>query len=140
MPYRLPVYIALELAVLKTFFTARPIILTSTPINTNIPGAAGEQVELTCIVKGKPTPTLSWRRDPKGNDLSVIDENVKSISMQAKAIKIEIIVTSAGNVGNKLYCVATNLLGDDTQEYIIRKRGRSYTSLASYFWIKFRGM
>ena len=99
--------------------------MTSTPINTNIPGAAGEQVELTCIVKGKPTPPLSWRRDPKGNDLSVIDENVKSISMQAKAIKIEIIVTSAGNVGNKLYCVATNLLGDDTQEYIVRKRGRS---------------
>ena len=114
--------------------------MTSTPIKTNIPGAAGEQVELTCIVKGKPTPTLSWRQDPKGNDLSVIDENVKSISMQEKAIKIEIIVTSAGNVGNKLYCVATNLLGDDTQEYIIRKRGRSYTSLASYFWIKFRGM
>ena len=103
-------------------------------MNTNIPGAAGEQVELTCIVKGKPTPTLAWRRDPKGNDLSVIDENVRNISVQAKAIKIEIIVTSARkNVGNTFYCVPMNLLGDDTQEYIIRKRGRSWTRLESYF-------
>ena len=103
-------------------------------MNTNIPGAAGEQVELTCIAKGKPTPTLAWRRDPKGNDLSVIDENVRNISVQAKAIKIEIIVTSARkNVGNTFYCVAMNLLGDDTHEYIIRKRGRSWTRLESYF-------
>ena len=107
-------------------FTARPIILTSTPINTNIPGAVGEQVELTCLVKGKPTPTLAWKRDPEGNDLSAIDENVESISVHEKGITIKTIVTSAGkNVGNKLYCVATNLLGDYTQEYIIRERGRS---------------
>ncbi|CAH3172596.1 unnamed protein product, partial [Porites lobata] len=102
----------------------RPTILTSTPITTNIPGAAGEQVDLTCIVKGKPTPTLSWRRDPQGNDLSAIDEKVESITNQVKATTMKIIVTTAGKeVGDKFYCVATNVLGNDTQQYIIRERG-----------------
>ncbi|XP_073256074.1 protein turtle homolog B-like [Porites lutea] len=102
----------------------RPTILTSTPITTNIPGAAGEQVDLTCIVKGKPSPTLSWRRDPNGNDLSAIDEKVESITIQVKATTMKIIVTTAGKeVGDKFYCVATNVLGNDTQQYIIRERG-----------------
>ena len=105
--------------------TARPTILTSTPITTNIPGDAGEQVDLTCIVKGKPTPTLSWRRGPKGNDLSATDEKVESITNQVKATTMKIIVTTAGKeVGDKFYCVATNSLGNDSQQYIIRERGK----------------
>ncbi|XP_073256452.1 uncharacterized protein [Porites lutea] len=102
----------------------RPTILTSTPTTTNIPGAAGEQVDLTCTVKGKPSPTLSWRRDPNGIDLSAIDEKVESITIQVKATTMKIIVTTAGKeVGDKFYCFATNILGNDTQQYIIRERG-----------------
>ena len=109
--------------------TARPTILTSTPITTNIPGNAGEQVDLTCIVKGKPTPTLFWRRGPKGDDLSAIDEKVVSITNQVKATTMKIIVTTAGKeIGDKFYCVATNILGNDTQRYIIRERGRCWFS------------
>ena len=84
-------------------------------------------MDLTCIVKGKPTSTLSWRRDPKGNDLSAIDEKVESIINEVKATSMKITVTTAGKgVGDKFYCVATNILGNDTQRYIIRERGRCW--------------
>ena len=110
---------------LQFLVAARPTILTSTPITTNIPGATDEEVELTCIVSGKPTPTLSWKRDPKGNGLSSQnDPTVKSITSQEKIIKMDVIVTKAGREnGDKYYCFAVNLLGNDTQEYIIRDRG-----------------
>ena len=82
-------------------------------------------MDLTCIVKGEPSPTLSWRRDLNGSDLSAIDEKVESVTNQVKATTMKIIVTTAGKeVGDKLYCVATNILGNDTQHYIIRERGR----------------
>ena len=82
-------------------------------------------MDLTCVVKGKPSPTLSWRRDPNGDDLSANDEKVESITNQVRATTMKIIVTTAGKeVGDKFYCVATNILGNDTQRYIIRERGR----------------
>ena len=100
--------------------------MTSTPITTNIPGATDEEVELTCIVSGKPTPTLSWKRDPEGSELSSQnDPTVKSITLQEKTIKMKVLVSKAGKKnGDKYYCFAVNLLGNDTQEYIIRERGR----------------
>ena len=86
-------------------------------------------MDLTCIVKGEPSPTLSWRRDPNGNDLSAIDEKVESITNHVKATTMKIIVTTAGKeVGDKFYCVATNILGNDIQRYIIRERGRCWFS------------
>ena len=111
---------------LQFLVAARPTILTSTPITTNIPGATDEEVELTCIVSGKPTPTLSWKRDPKGDELSSQnDPKVKSITLQEKTIKMKVVVTKAGKEnGDKYFCFAVNLLGNDTQEYIIRERGR----------------
>ena len=86
-------------------------------------------MDLTCIVKGEPSPTLSWRRDLNGSDLSAIDEKVESVTNQVKATTMKIIVTTAGKeVGDKFYCVATNIVGNDTQQYIIRERGRCWFS------------
>ena len=114
---------------IKTFFNklweyfviAPPIILTFTTTATQIPGAEGEQVDLTCIVRGKPPPSLSWKRQLNGNDLnSLNDENVKSITYEKDTSVMKVTVS---RVGETFFCVAANLLGSDNQEYIIRNIG-----------------
>ena len=103
---------------------ARPTIITSTPEDTNIPVPTqpGEEVKLTCIVSAKPLPMMSWKRDLNGNELSSQNDNkVKSVSEQYNTIEITL---TAVTVNEEFYCVAVNLLGNDTQKYIIRERGR----------------
>ena len=105
------------------FLTARPTIVTSTPTSTQIPGDANEQVDLTCIVSGKPPPTLSWKRQLNGQDLSSLNDNkVKSITKERDTSVLRVIVTA---IGEHFYCVAVNLLGSNSQQYTIRKRGKS---------------
>ena len=100
----------------------RPTITTSTPETTNIPGATGEKVKLTCIVSAKEYAKMSWKRDLNGNELSPQNDNkVNSISHQFNAIEMTVTVTA---VDEEFYCVAVNLLGNDTQKYRIRERGR----------------
>ena len=96
--------------------------MTSTPTTTQIPGDAGEQVDLTCIVIGKPPPSLSWKRDLNGIiDLnSLNDDKVKSIVSERDTSILKVTVTS---IGEKFYCIAVNLLGSDNQQYTIRERG-----------------
>ncbi|XP_078379865.1 protein turtle homolog B-like isoform X3 [Oculina patagonica] len=99
----------------------RPTIVTSTPIKTQIPGAEGEKVYLPCIASGKPSPSLSWKRQLNGKDLSSInDDNVNGISVGKDTSVMKVTVSAAGE---KFYCVAVNLLGRDNQEYTIRERG-----------------
>ncbi|KAL9964639.1 hypothetical protein ACROYT_G028311 [Oculina patagonica] len=99
----------------------RPTSVTSTPTTTQIPGAKGEQVYLTCIVTGKPSPSLSWKRQLNGPDLSSLnDGNVKGISVGKDTSVMKVTVSA---VGEKFYCVAVNLLGRENQEYTIRERG-----------------
>ena len=99
----------------------RPTITTSGPETTNIPGATGEKVKLTCIVSAKPPAKMSWKRDLNGNELSSQNDNkVNSISQELNAIKLTVTVTA---VDEEFYCVAVNLLGNDTQKYRIRERG-----------------
>ncbi|KAJ7323708.1 Hemicentin 2 [Desmophyllum pertusum] len=99
----------------------RPTIVTSTPTTTQIPGAEGEQVDLTCIVRGKPQPSSSWKRQLNGHDLnSLNDDKVKSITEEKDTSVMKVTVTI---VGEKFYCVAVNILGRDNQEYTIRNRG-----------------
>ncbi|XP_078379822.1 hemicentin-2-like isoform X2 [Oculina patagonica] len=99
----------------------RPTFVTSTPTTTQIPGAKGEQVDLTCIVTGKPSPSLSWKRQLNGPDLSSLnDGNVKGISVGKDTSVMKVTVSA---VGEKFYCVAVNLLGRENQEYTIRERG-----------------
>ena len=95
--------------------------MTSTPTTTQIPGAEGEQVDLTCIVNGKPSPSLSWKRQLNGNDLNLNDDKVKSITIEKDTSVLKVTVSA---VGEKFYCVAVNLLGKDNQEYTIRERGK----------------
>ena len=100
---------------------ARPTIVTSTPTTTQIPGAEGEQVDLTCIVSGKPSPSLSWKRQLNGNDLSSLNDNkVKSITLEKDTSVMKVTVSA---VDERFYCVALNLLGRGNQEYTIRERG-----------------
>ena len=103
------------------FVVARPTIVTSTPTTTQIPGAVGEQVDLTCIVNGKPSPSLSWKRDLNSiDDLSLQnDGKVESIKAERDTSILAVTVT---NVGEKFYCIAVNLLGSDNQQYTIRER------------------
>ena len=102
--------------------TARPTITTSTPEATNIPGGTGDEVKLTCIVRAKPPATMSWKRDLNGNELSPQNDNkVKSIFKKFNAIEMTL---TAAAVDEEFYCVAVNLLGNDTQKYRIRERGR----------------
>ena len=104
------------------FPTVRPIISTSTPTSTQIPGAASEQVDLTCIVSGKPSPSLSWKRKLNGQDLnSLNDEKVKSIIKERDTSVLKVTVNA---IGENFYCVAVNLLGSDNQQYTIRERGK----------------
>jgi len=101
----------------------RPTITTSTPEATNIPVSTrtGEEVKLTCIVSAKPSAKMSWKRDLNGKELSSQNDNkVKGISNHFNAI--EMTLTDAA-VDEEFYCVAVNLLGNDTQEYRIRERG-----------------
>lgn len=104
------------------FVSARPTIVTSTPTTTQIPGATGEQVDLTCIVNGKPPPSLSWKRDLNAIiDLtSLNDDKVKSIISERDTSILKVTVT---NIGEKFYCIALNLLRSDNQQYTIRERG-----------------
>lgn len=104
------------------FVSARPTIVTDTPTTTQIPGAAGEQVDLTCIVNGKPSPSLSWKRDLNAiNDLSSLtDDKVKSITAERDTSIMKVTVT---DIDEKFYCIAVNLLGSDNQQYTIRERG-----------------
>ena len=103
------------------FLTARPIIVTSTPTSTQIPGDEGEQVDLTCIVSGKPPPSLSWKRQLNGQDLSSLSDEVKSITKERDTSVLKVAVSA---IGEHFYCVAVNLLGSDNQQYTIRKRGQ----------------
>lgn len=98
----------------------RPIIVTSTPTSTQIPGDEGEQVDLTCIVSGKPPPSLSWKRQLNGQDLSSLSDEVKSITKERDTSVLKVAVSA---IGEHFYCVAVNLLGSDNQQYTIRKRG-----------------
>ena len=103
------------------FLTASPIIVTSTPTSTQIPGDEGEQVDLTCIVSGKPPPSLSWKRQLNGQDLSSLSDKVKSITKERDTSVLKVAVSA---IGEHFYCVAVNLLGSDNQQYTIRKRGQ----------------
>ena len=103
------------------FLTARPIIVTSTPTSTQIPGNEGEQVDLTCIVSGKPPPSLSWKRQLNGQDLSSLSDKVKSITKERDTSVLKVTVSA---IGEHFYCVAVNLLGSDNQQYTIRERGK----------------
>ncbi len=97
--------------------------MTSTPTTTQIPGAEGEQVVLTCIASGKPSPSLSWKRQLNGPDLSSLNDNkVKSIAVEKDTSVMKVTVNA---VGEKFFCVAVNLLGRDNQEYTVRERGNS---------------
>ena len=88
---------------------------------TNIPGAAAEDVTLTCIVSAKPSALLSWKRDLNGNELSTIsDSKVRRILKQSQSIEMTVVVTA---VNEEFFCVAVNLLGSDFQKYRIRERG-----------------
>ncbi|KAL9964646.1 hypothetical protein ACROYT_G028320 [Oculina patagonica] len=99
----------------------RPTIVTSTPTTTQIPGTEGEQVDLTCIASGKPSPSLSWKRQFHGPDLSSLNDNkVKSIAIEKDTSVMKVTVSA---VGEKFFCVAVNLLGRDNQEYTVRERG-----------------
>jgi len=101
---------------------ARPTITTSTPEATNIPGGTGEEVKSTCVVIAKPSAKMSWKRDLNGNELSSQNDNkVKSIFNHVNAIEMTL---TAAAVDEEFYCVAVNLLGNDTQKYRIRERGR----------------
>ena len=98
--------------------------MTSTPTTTNIPGAKDEEVELTCIVSAKPLTSsgLSWRRNLDGIELSSQnDGKVNSITKEINIITMKVTVTE---VNELFYCVAMNLLGNDSQVYKIRERGR----------------
>ena len=96
--------------------------MTSAPTTTQIPGDAGEQVDLTCIVSGKPSPSLLWKRDV--NSIlalnSSTDDKVKSITSETDTSIMKVTVSS---IGEKFYCIAVNLLGSDNQQYTIRERG-----------------
>ena len=96
--------------------------MTSTPTTTQIPGDAGEQVDLTCIVNGKPLPSLWWKRDL--NAITYLttqnDDKVENINSGRDTSILKVTVTS---IGEKFYCIAVNLLGSDNQQYTIRERG-----------------
>ncbi|XP_068687447.1 uncharacterized protein [Montipora foliosa] len=99
----------------------RPLITTSTPMATNVPGAVGEEVRLSCIAAAKPSPQMSWKRELNGEDLNTLDDQkITSISQRQNTIEMTV-VTSALN--ERFYCVAVNFLGRDTQMYRIRERG-----------------
>ena len=87
---------------------------------TNIPGAAAEEVTLTCIVSAKPSAYLSWERNLNGDELSTSDSKVRSILKQSQSIEMTVAVTA---VNEEFFCVAVNLLGSDSQKYRIRERG-----------------
>ena len=113
--------ILLNINYMPYFVTARPAIVTTTPTATQIPGADGEQVDLTCIGSSKPSPSLSWKRQLNGDDLNSLNDNkVKSITVQKDTSVLKVTVST---IGEKFYCVAVNFLGRDTQEYTIRERG-----------------
>jgi len=102
--------------------------VTSTPTTTQIPGDVGEKVDLTCIVNGKPSPSLFWKRDV--NDIIVLrpspGDKVNSITTETDTSIMEVTVSS---IGEKFYCIAVNLLGSDNQQYTIRQRGMLTVSL-----------
>ena len=109
------------------FFAAvRPFFVNTIygphPTFTQMPGAAGEQVQLNCKAGGKPSPSISWKRDLNATGLSSLnDEKINSVIMvnwYTTVMKVN--VTS---VGEKFYCVADNLLGSVNQQYTIRERG-----------------
>ena len=121
-PVRRICILMLGLKGLNTLLTARPTIVTSTPTSTQIPGAAGEQVDLTCIVSGKPPPSLSWKRQLNGQELSSLnDDKVKSITTEKDTSVLKVTVSA---IGENFFCVAVNLLGSDNQKYTIRARGK----------------
>ncbi|XP_015771107.1 PREDICTED: hemicentin-2-like isoform X8 [Acropora digitifera] len=99
----------------------RPVITTSTPLATNVPGAVGELVTLSCIAKAKPPPKMSWKTDLDEVDLEPSnDGKVQQINAQVDSIELTVKTSSLNEV---FYCVAVNLLGSDSQIYRIRERG-----------------
>ena len=95
--------------------------MTTAAAVTQIPGAEGEQVDLTCTASSKPAPSLSWKRKLNGTDLtSFHDDQVKSITVKNNTSVMKVTV---GTVGETFYCVAVNLVGSDHQKYTMRKRG-----------------
>ena len=108
------------------FAAARPYFGTSKygphPIITQMPGTAGEQVQLNCHAGGNPPPSISWKRNLNATDLSSLnDEKVNSITIENWSTAIMKVTVT--NVGEKFYCVAVNLLGSINQQYTIRERG-----------------
>ena len=111
----------LLIAFLSFCVLARPVITTSTPLATNVPGAVGELVTLSCIAKAKPPPKMSWKTDLNEVDLKPSnDGKVTQINAQVDTIELKVKPTSLNEV---FYCVAVNLLGSDSQIYRIRERG-----------------
>lgn len=111
----------LLIAFLSFCVLARPVITTSTPLATNVPGAVGELVTLSCIAKAKPPPKMSWKTDLNEADLKPSnDGKVTQINAQVDSIEMMVKTSSLNEV---FYCVAVNLLGSDSQIYRIRERG-----------------
>ena len=77
-------------------------------------------MDLTCMVNGKPSPSLSWKRDVNSILPLSPDDKVKSITSETNTSIMKVTVSS---IGEKFYCIAVNLLGSDNQEYTIRERG-----------------
>ena len=79
-------------------------------------------MDLTCIVNGKPLPSLWWKRDL--NAITYLttqnDDKVENINSGRDTSILKVTVTS---IGEKFYCIAVNLLGSDNQQYTIRERG-----------------
>jgi len=98
-------------------------VTTATAV-TQIPGAEGEQVDLTCSASSKPAPYLSWKRKLNGTDLTLShDGQVESITVKNNTSVMKVIVST---VGETFFCVAVNLVGRNSQKYTIRERGKHY--------------
>lgn len=91
-------------------------------MDTQIAGEIGEDTSIRCVVKAIPYATIWWTRGSESAMLNARSDRVKSLNIGDSEMTIIITVSY---FGEKYYCHAKNILGYVTQQFTIRKKGKS---------------
>ena len=90
---------------------------------TDVAATSGQTIQLECAASGVPTPNIEWKFINEGGRETHFP---LPATFTPRNVTMEIVVPSTGPVSGRLVgryrCVATNLLGTDTKDFILKQQ------------------